>query len=76
MFLVKDVISRNFKRRSFSKSPRQLHINEAGQLCFFPMDNSSMDGGKSAKTLQKAVEVMVSKLLQGTNECTVRNLVF
>lgn len=43
----------------------QLHINEAGQLCFFPMDNSSMDGGKSAKTLQKAVEVMVSKLLQG-----------
>ena len=45
--------------------PRQLHINEMGQLCFFPMDNSSMDGGKSALLLQKAVEAMVSKLLQG-----------
>lgn len=35
-----------------------------------------MDGGKSAKTLQKAVEVMVSKLLQGANVWTVRNHVF
>eukprot|EP00913_Durusdinium_trenchii_P023729 g22287.t1 len=43
----------------------QLHINEQGQLCFFPMDNSGMDGGRSGGLLQKAVEEMVSKLLQG-----------
>ena len=44
---------------------RQLHINETGQLCFFPMDNSGVDSGRSAKLLQRAVEAMVAKLLQG-----------
>ncbi|CAJ1367254.1 unnamed protein product [Effrenium voratum] len=43
----------------------RLHINEPGQLCFFPIDNSGTDGGSSVGRLQAAVEDMVSKLMQG-----------
>ncbi|CAE8652987.1 unnamed protein product, partial [Polarella glacialis] len=43
----------------------QLQVNEAAQLCFFPLDNSGSDGGASIAALRSAVEAMASGLLQG-----------
>eukprot|EP00931_Biecheleriopsis_adriatica_P048667 TRINITY_DN28132_c0_g1_i1.p1 TRINITY_DN28132_c0_g1~~TRINITY_DN28132_c0_g1_i1.p1 ORF type:complete len:1666 (-),score=253.03 TRINITY_DN28132_c0_g1_i1:85-5082(-) len=43
----------------------QLQVNELGQLCFFPIDNSNSDGGQSVARLRAAVEMMTNKLLSG-----------
>eukprot|EP00929_Paragymnodinium_shiwhaense_P004551 TRINITY_DN10558_c0_g1_i2.p1 TRINITY_DN10558_c0_g1~~TRINITY_DN10558_c0_g1_i2.p1 ORF type:complete len:1416 (+),score=296.73 TRINITY_DN10558_c0_g1_i2:126-4373(+) len=42
-----------------------LHVNEVDQLCFFPIDNSKSDGGRSVETLQAAVASMAASLLSG-----------
>eukprot|EP00930_Biecheleria_cincta_P015437 TRINITY_DN12887_c0_g1_i1.p1 TRINITY_DN12887_c0_g1~~TRINITY_DN12887_c0_g1_i1.p1 ORF type:complete len:1648 (+),score=279.34 TRINITY_DN12887_c0_g1_i1:69-5012(+) len=44
---------------------QQLEVNEDEQLCFFPVDNSGLDSGRSVARLRTAIETMTSKLLQG-----------
>lgn len=44
---------------------QQLEVNEEDQLCFFPVDNSGIDSGRSVARLRTAIETMTSKLLQG-----------